>query len=89
MISRRILPFLVVLCCPAAAFACAACFGAPDAAQTQGMNNAILLLLGVTTTVIGGGGAVVARILRSEGQTPALPAPPATAASTPDEDPTP
>lgn len=82
----RILPVLVFVCWPAGAFACAACFGAPDAAQTQGMNNAILLLLGVTTTVLGGGGAVVARILRAEGQAPALPAPPAAVASAQDED---
>jgi len=29
-------------------FACAVCFGAPDDAQTKGMNAAILTMLGIT-----------------------------------------
>jgi len=36
------------------AFACATCFGAPDAPATLGMNWAIITLLGVTGAVLGG-----------------------------------
>jgi hypothetical protein len=57
------------------ALACSACFGAPGAAQTQGMNNAILMLLGVTVTIAGGAGAVAMRIAKAESNVPALPAP--------------
>ena len=35
-------------------FACAVCYGASDAAQTQGQNAGILMLLGVTGVVLGG-----------------------------------
>lgn len=34
-----------------AAFACATCYGDPDALATQGLNHAILLLLGVVGLV--------------------------------------
>ncbi len=39
--------------------ACTTCMGAPDAAQTQGMNAAILTMLGVTVTVLGGVGFAI------------------------------
>lgn len=40
--------------------ACATCYGAADAAMTQGMNAAIFTLLGVTGVVLGG---IVAAII--------------------------
>jgi|TARA_B100000959_G_scaffold61048_1_gene64125 uncharacterized membrane protein (DUF485 family) len=39
---------------PDTAYACATCFGAPDAPATSGMNWAIITLLGVTGGVMGG-----------------------------------
>lgn len=82
------LTLFIAACLPLAheALACSACFGAPGAPQTQGMNNAILLLLGVTATVAGGAGAVALRIVRSESHAPALPAP---FEKSPDEESTP
>ncbi len=44
----------VVLFAPAAARACATCFGAADSAMTAGMNHAILTLLGVVGVVQAG-----------------------------------
>lgn len=44
----------VSLMTASSAAACATCFGASDAAMTQGVNNAILLLLGVVGVVQGG-----------------------------------
>jgi heme/copper-type cytochrome/quinol oxidase subunit 2 len=39
--------------------ACAACYGAPDAAQTHGMNMGILSMLGVTGFVLSGFGGMI------------------------------
>lgn len=36
------------------AYACATCFGDPEAPQTQGLNGAIVTLLGITYTLLGG-----------------------------------
>ena len=44
---------------PRAALACAACYGAPDAAQTRGMNFGIFTMLGVTGMVLGGFGGMM------------------------------
>jgi heme/copper-type cytochrome/quinol oxidase subunit 2 len=41
------------------ALACAACYGAPDAAQTRGMNFGIATMLGVTGVVLGGFGGMI------------------------------
>ena len=35
---------------PEVSYACATCFGNPNAAATQGMNKAIIAMLGVTGT---------------------------------------
>lgn len=43
---------------PAAASACATCYGAADSPMTQGMNNAILFLFGVVGLVYIGIGKV-------------------------------
>ena len=49
-----------------AILACATCFGAPDATQTQGMNMGILSMLGVTGFVLGGlGGMMICFARRS------------------------
>jgi heme/copper-type cytochrome/quinol oxidase subunit 2 len=44
--------------------ACATCYGAPDAPQTQGMNMAILTMLGVTGVVLGGCAALMIALAR-------------------------
>jgi len=44
---------------PRAALACAACYGAPGAAQTRGMNFGIFTMLGVTDVVLGGFGGMI------------------------------
>jgi heme/copper-type cytochrome/quinol oxidase subunit 2 len=44
---------------PRVALACAACYGAPDAAQTRGMNFGIFTMLGVTGVVLGGFGGMI------------------------------
>ena len=44
---------------PRVALACAACYGAPDAAQTRGMNFGIFTMLGVTGAVLGGFGGMI------------------------------
>ncbi|MEA1882460.1 MAG: hypothetical protein U9N31_08685 [Candidatus Marinimicrobia bacterium] len=44
---------------PEAGYACATCFGNPNAAATQGMNKAIITMLGVTGTVLGGFGSFI------------------------------
>jgi len=41
--------------------ACSTCFGAPDAAQTKGMNNAILTLVGIAVVVVGTMGTLILR----------------------------
>lgn len=48
----------VWLVLPAAATACATCYGAADSPMTQGMNNAILTLIGVVGLVYVGIGKV-------------------------------
>jgi hypothetical protein len=44
---------------PEVSYACATCFGNPNAAATQGMNKAIIAMLGVTGTVLGGFGSSI------------------------------
>ena len=44
--------------------ACAACYGAPDAAQTHGMNMGILTMLGVTGFVLSGFGGMMFYLAR-------------------------
>jgi len=44
---------------PRVALACAACYGAADAAQTRGMNFGIFTMLGVTGVVLGGFGGMI------------------------------
>jgi heme/copper-type cytochrome/quinol oxidase subunit 2 len=44
---------------PRVALACAACYGAADAAQTRGMNFGIFTMLGVTGVVLGGVGGMI------------------------------
>ena len=43
---------------PDIAFACATCFGDPNAAATQGMNKAIITMLGITGGVLSGVGTL-------------------------------
>jgi hypothetical protein len=47
------------LALPAAASACATCYGAADSPMTQGMNNAILTLIAVVGVVYVGIGKVL------------------------------
>lgn len=44
----------LVMALPRVALACAVCYGAPEAAQTRGMNLGIVTMLGVTGVVLGG-----------------------------------
>ena len=44
---------------PEVTYACATCFGNPNAAATQGMNKAILSMLGITGGVLGGVGSSI------------------------------
>ena len=44
---------------PDIAFACATCFGDPNAAATQGMNKAIITMLGITGRVLGSIGSSI------------------------------
>jgi hypothetical protein len=44
---------------PRAAWACAACYGAPGTAQTRGMNFGMITMLGVTAGVLGGFGGMI------------------------------
>ncbi len=50
---------LGILLLPEVSYACATCFGNPNAAATQGMNKAILAMLGITGTVLGGFGSSI------------------------------
>lgn len=43
---------------PRLLLACSVCYGAPDAAQTRGMNFGIFTMLGVTGVVLGGFGGL-------------------------------
>jgi heme/copper-type cytochrome/quinol oxidase subunit 2 len=49
----------LVMALPRVLLACAVCFGAPDAAQTHGMNLGIITMLGVTGVVLGGFGGMI------------------------------
>ncbi len=51
--------------------ACAVCYGAPDAAQTHGMNMGILTMLGVTALVLGGFGGMIIYFARRARRYPA------------------
>ena len=44
----------LVMAGPRVLYACAACYGPPDAAPTRGMNFGIITMLGVTGVVLGG-----------------------------------
>ena len=55
--------FLVLL-------ACAACYGASDAAQTHGMNMGILTMLGVTGFVLSGFGGMIVYFARRQRRFP-------------------
>lgn len=44
---------------PRVVLACAVCYGAPEAAQTRGMNFGIITMLGVTGVVLGGFGGMI------------------------------
>ncbi|MBN4080828.1 hypothetical protein JYT44_00550 [Caldithrix abyssi] len=48
-----------VLLLPEVSYACATCFGDPNAAATQGMNKAIIAMLGITGSVLGGFGTSI------------------------------
>ena len=50
--------------------ACAACYGAPDAAQTHGMNMGILTMLGVTGFVLSGFGGMIVYFARRQRRFP-------------------
>lgn len=49
----------LIMVLPRVLLACAVCFGAPEAAQTQGMNLGIITMLGVTGVVLGGFGGMI------------------------------
>ena len=44
---------------PDFAFACATCYGNPNAAATQGLNKAIITMLGITGGVLSGIGSSI------------------------------
>ena len=54
-----ILFILSIAVFPEVTYACATCFGNPNAAATQGMNKAILSMLGITGGVLGGVGSYI------------------------------
>jgi len=54
-----ILFILIIAVFPEVTYACATCFGNPNAAATQGMNKAILSMLGITGGVLGGVGSSI------------------------------
>jgi len=61
-LAIAIIPVLLVaawLALPQAVLACATCYGAADAPQTKGMNNAILTLIAVVGVVYVGIGKVL------------------------------
>jgi heme/copper-type cytochrome/quinol oxidase subunit 2 len=61
-LAIAIIPVLLMaawLALPQAALACATCYGAVDAPQTKGMNNAILTLIAVVGVVYVGIGKVL------------------------------
>jgi len=54
LLKGSVLIIFLIILLPDMTFACATCFGAPDAPATLGMNWAIITLLGVTGAVLGG-----------------------------------
>ena len=50
----KILFLSTIIAIPKIGFACATCYGAPDAPATQGLNNAILVLFGFISIVLMG-----------------------------------
>ena len=54
MNSLRIFSTVLIMTIPKIGFACATCFGAPDAPATQGLNYAIFVLLGCIAAVLMG-----------------------------------
>jgi len=54
MNSLRIFSTVLIMTIPKIGFACATCYGAPDAPATQGLNYAIFVLLGCIATVLMG-----------------------------------
>ena len=50
----KILFLNIIIAIPKIGFACATCYGAPDAPATQGLNNAILVLFGFISIVLMG-----------------------------------
>ena len=50
----KILFLSTIIAIPKICFACATCYGAPDAPATQGLNNAILVLFGFISIVLMG-----------------------------------
>ena len=54
MNSLRIFFTVLILAIPKIGFACATCYGAPDAPATQGLNYAIFVLLGFISAVLMG-----------------------------------
>ena len=49
----------LVMAVPRVLLACAVCYGAPEAAQTKGINLGIVTMLGVTGVVLGGFGGMI------------------------------
>jgi hypothetical protein len=49
----------LVTAVPRALLACAVCYGAPDSAQTKGVNFGIVTMLGVTGVVLAGFGGMI------------------------------
>ena len=54
MNSLRIFSTVLIMTIPKIGFACATCYGAPDAPATQGLNYAIFVLLGCIAAVLMG-----------------------------------
>ena len=50
----KILFLSIIIAIPKIGFACATCYGAPDAPATQGLNSAILVLFGFISIVLMG-----------------------------------
>jgi len=59
--TKKIIIALVlgVVLLPEVSYACATCFGNPNAAASQGLNKAIIAMLGITGTVLGGLGSSI------------------------------
>ena len=59
--KKTVIVFLIFILAflPEVTYACATCFGNPNAAATQGMNKAIITMLGITGGVLGGIGSSI------------------------------